>query len=165
MAFLSSINKEHRLVFAGNTVVGPKLAKFIRDYPELVLDITTNDSRLHIVAAGFDAGINFGEYIQKDMVAVRVSKDHRAAIVGAPSYFKSHPKPKTPHDLLQHRCINFRRRAEARPGYAFRTVRLLHPLFPVRGCIGGSAAHMLSRLPDRGLFYCPPCELRQQMDI
>jgi len=45
---------------------------------------------------------------QKDMIAVRVSKDHRAAIVGAPSYFKSHPKPKTPHDLLTHRCINFK---------------------------------------------------------
>jgi DNA-binding transcriptional LysR family regulator len=50
----------------------------------------------------------FGEYIQKDMIAVRVSKDHRAAIVGAPTYFKSHPKPKTPHDLLKHRCINFK---------------------------------------------------------
>jgi DNA-binding transcriptional LysR family regulator len=42
------------------------------------------------------------------MIAVRVSKDHRAAIVGAPSYFKSHTKPKTPHDLLSHKCINFR---------------------------------------------------------
>ena len=94
--------------FAVKTVLGPKLAKFVRDYPEVVLDITTNDSRLDIVAGGFDAGIHFGEYIQKDMIAVRVSKDHRAAIVGAPSYFKSHPKPKTPHDLLQHRCINFR---------------------------------------------------------
>jgi len=93
---------------AGTTVLGPKLAKFIRDYPDIVLDITADDSRLDIVAGGFDAGIHFGEYIQKDMIAVRVSKDHRAAIVGAPSYFKSHPKPKTPHDLLQHRCINFR---------------------------------------------------------
>jgi DNA-binding transcriptional LysR family regulator len=42
------------------------------------------------------------------MIAVRVSKDHRAAIVGAPEYFRSHAKPKTPHDLLKHRCINFR---------------------------------------------------------
>src|SRR5258708_23366743 len=42
------------------------------------------------------------------MIGVRVSKDQRAAIVGAPSYFKSHPKPKTPHDLLSHKCINFR---------------------------------------------------------
>jgi DNA-binding transcriptional LysR family regulator len=93
---------------AGTTVLGPKLAKFIRDFPDVVLDITADDSRLDIVAGGFDAGIHFGEYIQKDMIAVRVSKDHRAAIVGSPSYFKSHLKPKTPHDLLQHRCINFR---------------------------------------------------------
>jgi DNA-binding transcriptional LysR family regulator len=93
---------------AGTTVLGPKLAKFARDYPDVVLDITADDSRMDIVAGGFDAGIHFGEYIQKDMIAVRVSKDHRAAIVGAPGYFKSHPKPKTPHDLLKHRCINFR---------------------------------------------------------
>jgi DNA-binding transcriptional LysR family regulator len=93
---------------AGTTVLGPKLAKFTRDYPDVVLDITADDSRLDIVAGGFDAGIHFGEYIQKDMIAVRVSKDHRAAIVGAPAYFKAHPKPKTPHDLLKHRCINFR---------------------------------------------------------
>src|SRR5437870_3733943 len=93
---------------AGTTVLGPKLAKFTRDYPDVVLDITADDSRLDIVAGGFDAGIDFGEYIQKDMIAVRVSKDHRAAIVGAPAYFKAHPKPKTPHDLLKHRCVNFR---------------------------------------------------------
>ena len=94
--------------FAATTVLGPKLAKFTRDYPDVVLDITAAESRMDIVAGGFDAGIHFGEYIQKDMIAVRVSGDHRAAIVGAPSYFKSHPKPKNPHDLLQHRCINFR---------------------------------------------------------
>ena len=93
---------------AGTTVLGPKLAQFTRDYPDIVLDITADDSRMDIVAGGFDAGIHFGEYIQKDMIAVRVSKDHRAAIVGAPSYFKSRPKPKTPHDLLKHRCVNFK---------------------------------------------------------
>jgi DNA-binding transcriptional LysR family regulator len=93
---------------AGTTVLGPKLAKFTRDYPDVILDITADDSRLDIVAGGFDAGIHFGEYIQKDMIAVRVSADHRAAIVGTPEYFKSYPKPKTPHDLLKHRCINFR---------------------------------------------------------
>jgi DNA-binding transcriptional LysR family regulator len=93
---------------AGTTVLGPKLAKFTRDYPDVVLEVTTDDSRMDIVAGGFDAGIHFGEYIQKDMIAVRVSKDHRAAIVGAPAHFKSHPKPKTPHDLLRHKCINFR---------------------------------------------------------
>ena len=72
------------------------------------LIVTTDDSRMDIVAAGFDAGIHFGEYIEKDMIAVRVSQDHRPAIVGSPEYFKTHQPPKIPRDLLQHRCINFR---------------------------------------------------------
>src|SRR5215468_6280312 len=93
---------------AGTTVLGPKLAKFTRDYPDVVIDITADDTRIDIVAGGFDAGIHFGEYIQKDMIAVRVSKDHRAAIVGSPAYFQSHAKPKAPRDLLSQRCINFR---------------------------------------------------------
>jgi len=44
------------------------------------------------------------------MTAVRASVDHRPAIVGAPSYFTTHPKPRTPRDLIHHRCINTRHR-------------------------------------------------------
>jgi DNA-binding transcriptional LysR family regulator len=94
--------------FAVNTVLAPKIGDFVRKYPDVVLDITTDDSRLDIVASGFDAGIHFGEYIEKDMIAVRVSPDVRPAIVGSPGYLRSHPKPKLPCDLLRHRCINFR---------------------------------------------------------
>jgi len=89
--------------------VSPKLAKFTRDYPDVVLDITTeDDSRRDLIAARFDAGIHLGEFLQRDMVAVKVSGEQRAAIVGAPSYFESHPKPKTPRDLTAHRCIRYR---------------------------------------------------------
>ena len=59
-------------------------------------------------AGGFDAGIQLGEFIQRDMVTVRISTDIRAAIVGAPGYFASHPKPASPRDLLNHRCIGYR---------------------------------------------------------
>src|SRR5215212_3155273 len=93
---------------AVSSVLAPKLGQFARDYPEILLDVTTDDSRMDIVAGGFDAGIHFGEYIEKDMIAVRVSPDHRPAIVGSPEYFDSRPKPKSPRDLLNHRCINFR---------------------------------------------------------
>lgn len=98
---------------AVKTVVGPKLGQFVRDYPEVELDITTDDSRLDLVSAGYDAGIQFGEYIAQDMVAVRVSPDLRAAIVAAPAYFDSHPKPLSPRDLVAHRCIRFRHRGES----------------------------------------------------
>jgi DNA-binding transcriptional LysR family regulator len=98
---------------AAKTVVGPKLGQFVRDYPGVELDITTDDSRVELVSARYDAGIQFGEYIARDMVAVRVSPDLRPAIVGAPAYFDSHPKPTSPRDLLNHRCIRFRHRGES----------------------------------------------------
>lgn len=98
--------------FAAMTVLGRKLGQFIRDYPDVVLDVTTDDSHVDLVAAGFDAGIQLGEYIAQDMVAVRVTGDHRPAIVGAPAYFQSHPKPESPRDLLSHRCINYRHGSE-----------------------------------------------------
>lgn len=93
---------------AAMSVLGPKLAEFARTYPDVVLDVSTDETRLDLVAGGFDAGVQYGEFIQQDMVAVRVSPDHRPAIVGAPAYFADHPKPSSPHDLLQHRCVNYR---------------------------------------------------------
>jgi DNA-binding transcriptional LysR family regulator len=98
---------------AAKTVLAPRLGQFARHYPAVVLEVTTDDSRVDLVAAGFDAAIHFGEYIAQDMVAVRVSPDIRHAIVGAPSYFESHPRPTSPRDLLNHRCVNFRHRGES----------------------------------------------------
>src|SRR6059036_1347336 len=93
---------------AATTVLAPKLGQFARDYPDVVLDVTTDESRVDLVAARFDAGIHLGEFIERDMITFRVSKDHRPAIVGSLSYFESHPKPVSPRDLPSHRCINFR---------------------------------------------------------
>ena len=94
--------------FAMDSVLAPKLAQLAREYPEILLDVTTDDSRMDIVAGGFDAGIHLGEYIAKDMIAVRVGQDHQPVIVGSPQYFESHPRPRSPRDLLHHKCINFR---------------------------------------------------------
>jgi DNA-binding transcriptional LysR family regulator len=98
---------------ATKTVIAPKLGQFVRDYPGVELEITADDTRVDLVSAGYDAGIQFGEYIAQDMVAVRVSPDLRPAVVGAPSYFESHPKPLSPRDVLHHRCIRFRHRGES----------------------------------------------------
>src|SRR6266702_2166727 len=91
------------------TLLSPKLAKFARDYPDVVLDITTeDDSRRDLVAGHFDAGIHLGEFLQRDMVAVKITAEQRLAVVGSPTYFKSRPKPKSPQDLTEHRCIRYR---------------------------------------------------------
>jgi DNA-binding transcriptional LysR family regulator len=94
---------------AARMVLAPRLGQFTRQYPDVLLDVTTTaETRVDIVAAGFDAGIHLGEFIERDMVAVRVSADQRAAIVASPGYFESHPKPRSPRDLPGHRCVNFR---------------------------------------------------------
>src|SRR5437879_1779141 len=67
---------------AATTVLVPKLGQFARDSPDVVLDVTTDESRVDLVAGRFDAGIHFGEFIERDMITFRVSKDHRPAIVG-----------------------------------------------------------------------------------
>jgi len=91
------------------TLLSPKLARFAREYPDVALDITSeDDTRGDLVAGRFDAGIHLGEFIQRDMVAVKVTGEQRAAVVAAPSYFDSHPKPKTPRDLVAHRCLRYR---------------------------------------------------------
>jgi DNA-binding transcriptional LysR family regulator len=93
---------------AASTVLLPKLAGFTRQFPDVVLDVTTESRPVDIVAERFDAGIELGEFIQRDMIAVRVSADQRPAIVASPAYFKKHPKPRKPHDLLEHHCIGCR---------------------------------------------------------
>jgi len=94
---------------AAALVVAPRLAGFARSHPEVSLDIVTVLDRVDLVAGRFDAGIQLGEFVERDMIAVRVSPDQRAAIVGAPRYFAEHPAPGSPRDLTGHRAINFRR--------------------------------------------------------
>jgi DNA-binding transcriptional LysR family regulator len=89
-------------------VLIPKLATFATEFPDIVLDITTSSDRVEIVSAGYDAGIQIGEYIQRDMIALRVSDDLRLAVFASPAYFQAHSIPRTPRDLKDHSCIAFR---------------------------------------------------------
>jgi len=93
---------------ATHMVLLPKLAQFTRTYPEIVLEVTSSNDPVDLVAQQYDAGVQIGEFIQRDMIAIRVSKDMRLAVVGSPEYFKSHKIPRTPRDLKDHACIGFR---------------------------------------------------------
>ena len=65
-------------------VLLPRLTAFAEAYPDIVLDVVTATGPIDLVAGEFDAGIQLGEYIQKDMVAVRVTSELRLAVVGSP---------------------------------------------------------------------------------
>ena len=89
-------------------VLLPKLASFARAYPEIVLEVTSSNDPVDIIAGGYDAGVQLGEFIQRDMIAVPVTGEMRLAVVGSPVYFESNPIPRTPQDLKDHACIGFR---------------------------------------------------------
>ena len=89
-------------------VLLPKLALFTRKYPDIVLEVSSSNDRVDVVAGEFDAGIQIGEFIQREMIAVRVTQDLRLAVVGSPEYFKSKSIPRTPDQLKDHACIGFR---------------------------------------------------------
>jgi hypothetical protein len=72
---------------------------------DVVRDVTTANGPLDAVAGRFDAGIHLGEFIERDMIATRVSHDQRAAIVASLRYFDS-PPAEVARDLPNHRCIN-----------------------------------------------------------
>ena len=93
---------------AAATVIGPRLASFARAYPDVQLEITVDDALVDIVGGRYDAGIRFGERVEKDMIGVRVSPDESQIVVGSPAYFHSRPRPATPRDLTSHACIGFR---------------------------------------------------------
>jgi DNA-binding transcriptional LysR family regulator len=92
---------------AARLVLGAKLPLFAQQYPEIVLELISGDARRDLVTDRYDAGIHLGEFIARDMVAVRVSPEFRQAIVGSPAYFETHPRPRLPSELTEHRCINF----------------------------------------------------------
>lgn len=93
---------------AVTTTLMPILPGFLAANPDLRLDVVVDDGLIDIVAERIDAGIRFGDIVEKDMIAVRVSADIEMAVVGAPSYFASHPKPDTPRDLARHPCLTYR---------------------------------------------------------
>jgi DNA-binding transcriptional LysR family regulator len=93
---------------ATEMVILPKLAAFARSFPEIVLEVTSSNDPVDLVAGEYDAGVQLGEFIQRDMIAVRVTKEMRLAVVGSPEYFESHPVPRHPQDLKDHSCIGFR---------------------------------------------------------
>jgi len=93
---------------AANAVLWPRLPTFLRDHPHINIEIVVDYGLSNIVAERYDAGVRFGEQVEKDMIAVRIGPDTSLAVVGAPSYFKKHKAPTTPQELMEHECVNQR---------------------------------------------------------
>ncbi|PYE25452.1 DNA-binding transcriptional LysR family regulator [Paraburkholderia silvatlantica] len=90
------------------TILKPVLRRFVDNYPEISIEICVDGSLTDIVGLGFDAGIRFGNLVQKDMVAVRVGPPISAHVIASPEYLARKGVPMHPRDLVDHDCIGFR---------------------------------------------------------
>src|SRR3954468_17541516 len=89
-------------------VVMPVLPGFLASHRDIRVEMLVDDTMTDIVANRIDAGIRFGDLVEKDMIAIRIGPDIQMAVVGAPSYLADHPVPRTPRELSDQRCINYR---------------------------------------------------------
>lgn len=88
--------------------ITPAIIEMSRLYPDLTIEVTSDEGLVDIVAAGFDAGVRLGEMIAQDMVAVRLTKPFMAIMVASPAYLEERGVPHSIADLSRHNCIGYR---------------------------------------------------------
>lgn len=93
---------------AVRTLVWPRLQPWLPKYPDIKIEISSDNRFIDIVAERFDIGVRLGGDVAKDMIAVRIAPDMRMSVVGSPDYFARHPQPRVPRDLTEHDCICLR---------------------------------------------------------
>ena len=142
--------------FAIDTVLLPKVAPLLREYPDIRVEMIVDYGLTDIVAQQYDAGVRSGEQVAKDMIAVRIGPDMRMAVVGAPAYFKSRPEPKTPQDLIGHNCINLRLPTHGVYAWEFEKAnRELRVRVEGQFTFNGTAQLLNGALAGCGLAYVP----------
>lgn len=87
----------------------PLIASFCQAYPEVEVEIAASADLVDIAAEGFDAGIRLGQFIETDMIAVRLTPPFRLSVVGSPDYLRRRPRPELIDDLRRHACLRLRR--------------------------------------------------------
>lgn len=93
---------------AAHSLVWPRLRSWLPRYPDIRVELTSDNRFTDIVAERYDIGVRLGADVARDMIAVRMAPDMRMAVVGSPEYFARHPRPRAPQDLTEHDCIRLR---------------------------------------------------------
>ncbi|HXP96724.1 MAG TPA: LysR family transcriptional regulator [Telmatospirillum sp.] len=140
---------------AAEMLLVPLVPAFQQAYPEVALDFIIDDHFVDIIAAGFDAGIRLGEFLDQDMIALPLGGELRTAVVASPSYLHCHARPETPDDLASHFCIG--RRFTGGEAYRWEFVkdgRELKVVVPASLILNDNGLVLEAALAGAGVAYC-----------
>lgn len=145
-------------VSAARLVLPSILPGFLAAYPDIRVEVMTEESFVDVIAAGCDAGIRYDERLEQDMIAVPIGpRTQRFAAAAAPSYLDRRGRPAHPRDLLDHACIRGRFQSGAMMAWEFErgdeTVRVdpAGPLLVQPG--GGTDLAIEVALAGTGIVY------------
>ena len=128
---------------ASRLVLPAIVPPFLAAYPEIRLEVLTDESFVDVLAAGCDAGIRYDERLEQDMIAVPIGpRVQRFATAASPAYLDLHGRPQHPRDLLAHACLRGRFASGNMPAWEFEkdgeTV-LVEPTGPLVVRMGGAS--------------------------
>ncbi len=94
---------------------------FVARYPEMRVELSADDNLSDLSEENFDAGVRLGAIVDDRMVAFPVGPKARFVVAATPAYWREHPPPAHPRELLAHDCVAFRFPSSKRPyRWAFR---------------------------------------------
>ncbi|MBB6180681.1 LysR family transcriptional regulator [Pseudorhizobium flavum] len=107
-------------VSAARLVLPRIVPAFLAAYPDIRLEVMTDESFVDVLAAGCDAGIRYGERLEQDMIAVPIGpRTQTYAFAAAPAYLERRGRPQHPRDLLDHSCLRHRFPSGNMPNWEF----------------------------------------------
>ncbi|WP_017958268.1 LysR family transcriptional regulator [Rhizobium leguminosarum] len=93
-------------VSAARLVLPSIVPPFLAAYPDIRLEVVTDESFVDVIAAGCDAGIRYDERLEQDMIAIPIGpRVQRFAIAASPDYLDRRGRPQHPSELLGHACL------------------------------------------------------------
>lgn len=141
---------------AADLLLEPRISAFLRAYPQVSIEVSVDGGLVDIVAGRFDAGIRFGELVEKDMIAARISDDIPFVVVAAPSYLAENGSPDDPRDLARHCCFNVRLPGGAILPWRFqRDSKVYETRFDGRLTANTTSMQVRAAVEGLGLFQTP----------
>jgi DNA-binding transcriptional LysR family regulator len=141
-------------VGAARRILSPIILEFVRLYPEMRVDLVTEDRPIDIVAEGFDVGVRPGDTVPADIIAVHLEEPiQRSAVVGSPDYFEGRAAPETPQDLLHHTCIRARMPSGSMYRWEFEQDRVITLDVPGQLTLDDASLMLEAALAGMGLAY------------